>query len=151
MIRNIFKNKFFSSETEPNSKDTNNGIINIIALLIEASSVDGIIEQSETEKILSLVSNYFDLDKQKINNYYKQAISIQKNNTSFHNLTSKIQNNYSYEEKIDILEMLWEVVLTDGVEHDYESNLMRRICGLFYIKDIDSGKAKKRVLEKFNK
>ena len=47
--------------------------------------------------------------------------------------------------------MLWEVVLTDGVEHDYESNLMRRICGLFYIKDIDSGKAKKRVLEKFNK
>jgi len=111
--------------------------------------VDGVIDQNETEKILSLVSNYFDLDKQTINNYYELAINIQKDNTSFHNLTSKIQNNYSYEEKIDILEMLWEVVLADGIEHDYESNLMRRISGLFYIKDIDSGKIKKRVLEKF--
>ena len=53
--------------------------------------MDGVIDQNETEKILSLVSNYFDLDKQTINNYYELAINIQKDNTSFHNLTSKIQ------------------------------------------------------------
>ena len=46
--------------------------------------------------------------------------------------------------------MLWFVVLVDNVEHDFESNLMRRICGLLYIKDVDSGKIKKTVKEKLN-
>ena len=48
-------------------------------------------------------------------------------------------------QKIDILEMFWEVILVDGIEHDFESNLMRRICGLLHLKDIDNGIAKKRV------
>ena len=69
MIKNIFKKTFFSLEKSSDSNDNSKGIINIIALLIEASSVDGVIDQNETEKILSLVSNYFDLDKQTINNY----------------------------------------------------------------------------------
>ena len=46
--------------------------------------------------------------------------------------------------------MLWFVVLVDKIEHDFESNLMRRICGLLYIRDVDSGKIRKKVREKLN-
>ena len=44
--------------------------------------------------------------------------------------------------------MLWEVVLINKEIHDYESNLMRRVCGLLHLKDIENGMAKKRALKK---
>jgi len=44
------------------------------------------------------------------------------------------------------VEMLWEVVYADGVLHDYEANLLRRIGGLIYVSDMDRGNARKRVM-----
>ena len=71
-------------------------------------------------------------------------------NVSFHDFTTNLNKNYSYKQKINIIEMLWFVVLVDKIEHDFESNLMRRICGLLYIRDVDSGKIRKKVREKLN-
>jgi uncharacterized tellurite resistance protein B-like protein len=47
-----------------------------------------------------------------------------------------------------IIEMLWEVVYADGVLHDYEANLLRRIGGLIYVSDRDRGAARKRVMKR---
>jgi uncharacterized tellurite resistance protein B-like protein len=44
--------------------------------------------------------------------------------------------------------MLWEVVYADGVEHPYESSLMRRVTGLLHVSDQQSGAARQRVLER---
>jgi uncharacterized tellurite resistance protein B-like protein len=52
------------------------------------------------------------------------------------------------EERVAIIEMLWEVVYADGTLHEYEASLLRRVCGLIYVTDQDSGTARKRVLEK---
>ena len=41
--------------------------------------------------------------------------------------------------------MLWTVALADGVIHDYEANLVRRVCGLLYVSDRESGEARKRA------
>ena len=46
--------------------------------------------------------------------------------------------------------MLWEVILSDGEEHIYEQNLMRRITGLLYISDQNSGMARKRALKEIS-
>ena len=148
MIKNLFKN--YIAKTEDNKESENNQIIkneilNVVALLIQASGIDGNIKEVETNKIKEMIGNYFNLEKESVENYYKQAFILQKDSVSFHDFTSKIHNDYSYEQKIDILEMFWKLVLADNVEHDFESNLMRRICGLLHMKDIDSGKAKKRI------
>jgi len=45
-----------------------------------------------------------------------------------------------------VIEMLWEVAYADGQLHDYEANLLRRITGLLYVSDRESGEARKRVL-----
>jgi len=47
---------------------------------------------------------------------------------------------------VRILEMLWTVALADGRVDHFESNLIRRIAGLLYVSDMDSGLAKKRVI-----
>jgi uncharacterized tellurite resistance protein B-like protein len=43
------------------------------------------------------------------------------------------------------MEMAWMVVLADGELHEYEAQLMRRLAGLLYVEDIDSGLAQKRA------
>ena len=143
----IFFKKNFKKE---NPEETKDDIISVMALLIEASNIDGDTSELEIKKIKDMVSKYFKLDDESINLIYKSALELQSQSVSFHNFTSNFNKNYSYEEKINIIEMLWFVVLVDNVEHDFESNLMRRICGLLYIKDVDSGKIKKTVKEKLN-
>jgi len=44
-----------------------------------------------------------------------------------------------------LMEMLWEVVFADGEEHAFETNLMRRLAGLLYVTDQESGAARRRV------
>ena len=59
-----------------------------------------------------------------------------------------INKNFSEENKLILIEVLWKIVLSDGEVHDYESNLIRRLAGLLYISDVDSGNSKKRALMK---
>jgi uncharacterized tellurite resistance protein B-like protein len=56
-----------------------------------------------------------------------------------------IKAKFSLEERIDLMEMLWEVVYADGELHHYEANLMRRLAGLLHVSDRDVGAARKRA------
>ena len=62
-----------------------------------------------------------------------------------HSLTRSIRSETEPEDRIAILEMAWMVVLSDGEVHDYEAQLMRRLAGLLYVDDIESGRASKRA------
>ena len=53
-----------------------------------------------------------------------------------------------YEERLDIVELMWEIVLVDQVLDVFESQLMRRVSGLLFVSDFDSGSCKKRAIEK---
>ena len=64
--------------------------------------------------------------------------------------TSRINKEFDYDKKINLLEILWETIMADGQIHDFESNLIRRLSGLMYISNIDCGNVKKRVLLKMN-
>jgi len=44
-----------------------------------------------------------------------------------------------------IIEILWKIVYSDRTNDMYESNLIRRICGLLYVSDKDSGEIKLKV------
>ena len=52
---------------------------------------------------------------------------------------------YSMEFRLKIIEILWKIVYSDGSSDSYESNLIRRVCGLLYISDIDNGSIKLKV------
>ena len=140
--------KLFKSFKVEELKQDTSGIINIMALLIEASSIDGEISENEVEKIVEMILNYFDLDSETVNDYYNQAKLKQQDSVSFHEFTSKIHQEFNYKQKIDILEMLWHVVLADQKEHEFESNLMRRVSGLLHFRDVDNGIARRSVLKK---
>ena len=62
--------------------------------------------------------------------------------------TRVVNRGFSAEERIELMEMLWQVVYADGRLDDYEANLMRRLAGLVHVSDRDSGEARKRALER---
>jgi len=49
-----------------------------------------------------------------------------------------------------MIEMLWEVAYADGSLHDFESNMLRRVAGLLYVTDRESGDARKRVVARLS-
>ena len=53
--------------------------------------------------------------------------------------------NYSMEIRLKIIEIIWKIVYSDGTSDNYESNLIRRVCGLLYISDKDNGVIKLKV------
>ena len=143
LLKNILNNK--------NSKEdesTNKNLELICGLMIEAAFTDGKIEESELKKIKFSLVNVFDEDAEEVDLVLNQAIKNKNNSKSLHYYTSFINKNFNNDKKILLIEALWEIVLSDGEIHDFESNLIRRLAGLLYISDVDSGNARKRALNK---
>jgi uncharacterized tellurite resistance protein B-like protein len=62
--------------------------------------------------------------------------------------TRAVNDRFTPEQRIEIMEMLWEVVYADGEVHDFEVSLLRRIGGLIYVSDRDRALARQRVVDR---
>ena len=145
LLKNIFENQDKKEELNPNKS-----LEILCGLMVEAANTDGIIEEKEIIKINSLLVDTFEEEPSDVNLVLNNAINNQNESKSLHYYTSKINKEYSDEKKLLLIETLWEIVLSDGKIHDYESNLIRRLAGLLYISDVASGNAKKRALNKIS-
>ena len=143
LLKNILNNRNLKDDEE----DSKNLEL-ICGLMIEAAFTDGKIEESEIKKIKFSLVNVFDEDAEEVDLVLNQAIKNKNNSKSLHYYTSFINKNFDNDKKVLLIEALWEIVLSDGEIHDFESNLIRRLAGLLYISDVKSGNARKRALDK---
>ena len=77
-------------------------------------------------------------------NIIKQAEKKEKESNQLVGFTQEIKKS-PMEFRLKIIEILWKIVYSDGTSDNYESNLIRRLCGLLYISDKDSGMIKLKV------
>ncbi len=145
----ILKN-FFESQASKEDIDPSKNLKLLAGIMIEAANTDGVIDNNEINKINSILINTFQEDPDQVKLILDETIKNQNDSKSLFFYTSKINKTYSIEKKLLLLETLWEIILSDGKIHDYESNLIRRLSGLLYISDVDSGNAKKRALNKIS-
>ena len=143
---NLFKN--FFEKNEFSKVESNNNLEILCGLMIEAANSDGNIDSDEINKIKKILINIFKEDKEEVELTLNNAIQNSNNSKSLFFYTSKINKNYSEEKKLLLIETLWEIVLSDGKLHDYETSLIRRLAGLLYISDVNSGNARKKALDK---
>ena len=143
---NLLKN--FFEKNEFSKVESNNNLEILCGLMIEAANSDGNIDSDEINKIKKILINIFKEDKEEVELTLNNAIQNSNNSKSLFFYTSKINKNYSEEKKLLLIETLWEIVLSDGKLHDYETSLIRRLAGLLYISDINSGNARKKALDK---
>ncbi len=120
----------------------------IVSLLVEAASSDGDIGDDEKNKILNILVHQLKLDSLKAKEILEETISVSGEQIEIWSKTNNIRSELDYEERLNILELMWEIVLVDDVLDVFEAQLMRRVSGLLYISDVDSGNSKKRVLLK---
>ena len=142
--------KSFLNQSEL-SKDTDNiddHLTIISGILVETAVIDGKIDNREISEIKKTLINFFEVGDEKIDYIINKSLEKADEPNSLHYFTSKINKEFEYSKKIKLLEILWEIILADGKVHDFESNMVRRLSGLLYISDIDSGNAKKRALTK---
>ena len=137
--------KIFSNEINQDQKVKNNDIAILAGLLIEAANTDGKVTQDEVNQISSSLINVFKESPEEVKVALARALDDKDNSRSLFYYTSKLNKSYSHEKKILLIEVLWEVILSDNEVHDFESNLLRRLAGLLYVSDIECGNAKKRA------
>ena len=118
-------------------------VIGISALLVHAANIDEMYSDHEKELIKIFIKSY--LNNENPDEILKKAEEIEKNSNQLLNYTNIIKET-SFEIKKDIIEHLWKVLISDNSIDQYEANLMRRICGLIYFSDKESGEIKLKLL-----
>ncbi len=119
-------------------------LIKITALLVHVAKVDEIYSEKERGIIKSFIMSfsYNDKDSESI---LQDAEKLESDSVQLFNFTSTVKQE-SLEVKTEIIEHLWKIIISDQSVDQYESNLMRRICGLIYFPDKLSGDIKLKLL-----
>ena len=120
-------------------------IIGIAALLIHAAKIDEIYSEKEKKIISSFVENNLK-NKNSTDKIMQEAEKLEENSNQLLNYTRIIKDS-SVKIKSEIIEQLWKILISDNNVDLYESNLMRRICGLIYFSDKESGEIKMRLIK----
>ena len=140
MLKNFFKKK---------EKDSsNNKNVLIIALLIHAAKIDENYTENEKKIIKKVIMDLNEISSNQADELLKLAEKKEGESNQIIEFTKEIKK-YSMEFKLKIVEIIWKIVYSDGTSDDYESNLIRRICGLLYISDKDNGIIKVKVQNLF--
>ena len=125
------------------NKINKESVIGISALLVHAAKIDEHYSDSEKNLIKNFIKSYLkDKDTSQI---LSKAEEIENNSNQLLSFT-KIIKEKSMDTKKEILEHLWKIVISDKTIDQFESNLLRRICGLIYVPDKISAEIKLKLL-----
>ena len=136
----------FFKKNENENKDVIEDLIDICALLIHAAKID----ENYSEKELEIIKKTLLLMGAKINDLngiIQRGEIIEKNSNQILNFTKKIKKN-NEEDKIKIIEALWQIIYSNKDADIYETNLMRRLAGLLYIDSKTMGDIKEKIRKK---
>ena len=115
------------------------------ALLVEAARVDEAYTAVEAALITKLLIKQFELDDTNAKALRQEAEKAQEEATDLYRFSSVVKNEFSQEEKIELIEDLWEIILSDDDGDEFEEMIVRRLLGLIHVTDQESGAARKRV------
>ena len=118
----------------------------VAVLLIEAAYRDDVFQPEERDVIARLLREKFALSADETTALLQAAEQTCRNSVQLHPHTSAIAEQMNAAERIEFVEMMWEVAYADGVLDPEEDALIRRMVDLIHITDRDRVLARQRVL-----
>lgn len=103
------------------------------ALLIETSRADFKTKAEEAQTITANLVKFFDLRADEIDELIALAEQEATENVSLHQFTKLINDHYSIDDRIRVVEMMWQVSYADGEKDAHEDHLIRKVAGLLYV------------------
>ena len=134
-------NKIFNNKKKDNPDNKN---IMIAALLVHAAKMDENYTEIERKIIERALINLTQFPKNKIEEILDLAEQKEQDSNQILEFTKEIKKN-NMKFRLQIIELLWKVIYSDGIADQYEMTLMRRIGGLLYISDKDNGEIKLKI------
>jgi uncharacterized tellurite resistance protein B-like protein len=107
------------------------------------------VEDREHGVIERVLAARFALERSEVTRLITAAEAGATQATDLFHFTQIVVKNFSDEERIGVIEMLWEVAYSDGVLTGDEDTLIRQVAGLIDVSDRERGEAKLRVTRRF--
>lgn len=117
-------------------------------LLAKAAALDGGVDERERAVAADRLVERFGVPRAEIEQVMAEAAHTAEESVNLYGFTRVLKDRLDHDGRLMLMEVLWEVVYADGTLHDYEAQLMRRLAGLLFVGDKDSGVARKRALAK---
>jgi len=139
-------NAFFKKISEATNDQQNDDITIEIActvLLCEVVRADGHFDAQEKLKLKSLLTRQFHLEENDVEDIVNKALFLSEHATDFYQFTSKLNQYYSIEERIKIVELLWILAYADGELASIEEHIIRKIADLLHLRHSEYIQTKK--------
>ena len=147
-MKKFFSNLFKKNQTEDLVED-NSVLLSAIALLLEVSLADEIMDISEVETLKDVLLKEFDVDQTKIDDLISNAKKNQNSSTSLYEFTRKINDDYKFEDKNNLILSMWKIAFADGNIDKYEEYVIRKVSDLIYISHPDFIESKQLAREEY--
>ena len=122
----------------------------ISTLLVECARSDDNFTDKEKEQIKKILKNKLHLDSSEVEQCFETANESSEKSIEIYSLTKEIRDNFDKDEILFIFELLWKIILSDGVIDDFESSMMTKLTGLFHLTGKENAEAKKNAQTALN-
>ena len=130
-------NKFFQSFNEPKKVNDNTFRADLYNLVYEVIIADHEISTEEIDLSSELVEYYFQIPKDVNKQEFLKLANKQHFNTDLSQFTQRLKISLSYEQRMDIILICWQVLLVDGIEDKLETSTVRTLSTLLGLEDKD--------------
>ena len=125
--------------------------LTLTALLVEAAHSNDHFDETERAVIARLLGRHFNLSQADARALLAAGERAAEQSAELFHFTRIVNERLSFEQRVELIEMLWEVAYADGVLDQYEDSLLRRVGGLIYVPDRERGLARQRVLRRLGR
>ena len=121
----------------------------LAALLVEAARSDGHYDDDERDRIDRVLATRFGVSEDEARSLRAEGEEAQAEAVDLVRFTRAVKDHVPHDERLGIIEALWEVVYADGSRDMHESALIRQLAGLLHVSDRDAGVARQRIAERY--
>ena len=139
---NFFKKIFQTEESEDPTIDDKTSTKACIALLLETSMADEILDESELMALKNTLQKDFQINEDEIDELIDLAKENVEDSTSLYEFTRDINDNLDAAERVKLIESMWKIAYADGNIDKYEEHIIRKVSNLIYVAHSDFIKAK---------
>jgi uncharacterized tellurite resistance protein B-like protein len=118
------------------------------ALLVTAGTIDGNFDADEKRKVKALLQTRFALEPKEVRQLFEGSEVRERDAVDLYRFTSVLCRQLDQDGRKRIVEMLWEVVMADGVVDEFESNLVWRVAELIGVSTRDRVVLRKKAEER---
>ena len=133
-ISKIFKKKVTETPDEESLSSISKACS---SLLIEVALSDKDFDEEEITSMKEILKTTHGISDETINELVSNAKQTVDESTSLYSYTREVNDNFSYDDKLLLLQSLWDIAYADGNVDKYEEHLIRKISDLIYISHSD--------------